>query len=115
MPLFTRKAEPSPAPPPPMQLPTIHEAPTTPAAAPKASRELEREIRREIWQHISPDLARSAGLSLPELIDWISGAARLSTPQIEAIARKMGLLDSPETGVDAIRKALVARMKRRAF
>ena len=61
---------------------------------------------------MSPALAHAAGLSLPELIDWVSGATRLSTPQIEAIARKMGLIDTPVTGVDKIRARLVVEMKR---
>jgi hypothetical protein len=104
-----RKAAPEPS---SAQLPALYQPPVQPSAAPKAS-DLEREIRREIWQHMSPDLARSANLSLPELIDWISGATRLSQPQINAIARHMGLLDTPETGVDVLRKALAARMKKR--
>jgi hypothetical protein len=107
--LFTRKA---PEPPAPAQLPVLYEPAVKPSAAPKAG-ELEKQIRSVIWQHIGPELARSANLSLPELIDWISGATRLSNPQIEALARKMGLLDTPETGVDVIRARLQAVMRKR--
>jgi hypothetical protein len=53
-------------------------------------------------------------LSLPELIDWVSGVSRLSTPQIEALGRKMGLIDTPYTGVDLIRDRLRIAMKKRA-
>jgi hypothetical protein len=88
---------------------------SSPAAsfpAPKAS-DLERQIRAVTWQHMSPQLAHAANLSLPELIDWTSGVTRLSTPQIEALARKMGLLDTPVTGVDAIRARLNVALKKR--
>jgi hypothetical protein len=107
--LFARKA---PEPPAPAQLPVLYEPAVKPSAALKAS-DLEREIRSVIWQHIGPDLARSANLSLPELIDWVSGVSRLSNPQIEALARKIGLLDTQETGVDIIRARLVAMMRER--
>ena len=110
MPLFQRKAAPVLALSPPEPLPAA--VPLQPSAAPKAS-DLEKEIRSVIWQHISPELARTANLSLPELIDWISGVSRLSTPQIEALARKIGLIDTPETGIDRIRAKLVAMVRRR--
>ena len=97
----------------PAQLPTLYEPPVQPSAAPKAT-DLERAIRAVIWQHICPDLARAAGMSLPELIDAISGVARFTTPQIEALGRRMGIIDTPETGVDVLRKALAARMRTRA-
>jgi hypothetical protein len=113
MALFRKSApEPSSAIASPAQVPALYEPPPQPSAAPRAS-DLEKQIRSQIWLHMSPDLARSANLSLPELIDWISGASRLSQPQINAIARHMNLLDTPETGVDVLRKALAARMKTR--
>ena len=111
MPFFAKKAVEPPAPA-LAQLP----APSGPAIsslpAPKAT-DLERDIRANIWGHISPGLAHAAGLSLPELVDWVHGVTRLSTPQIEALARRMGILDTPETGVDAIRARLVAVMRKR--
>ena len=111
MPFFQRKAAEPPAPA-IAQLP----APSGPALAvlpaPKAT-SLEQDIRANIWAHISPELARAAGLSLPELLDYIHGVSRLSAPQINAIARRMGLLDSPETGIDVLRAHLVAVMRKR--
>ena len=105
-----RKAEPTPSPASTAVVP--YELPPQPSAAPKAT-DLERQIRSQIWPVMSPDLARAASLNLAELIDWVSGASRLSTPQIEALARKMGLLDKPETGVDVLRAHLTVAMKRR--
>jgi hypothetical protein len=105
-----RKSEP--APPPVSTAVVPYEAPPQPSAAPKAT-DLERQIRSQIWTCISPDLARAAGLSLPELIDWVSRVTRLSMAQVEALARKMGLLTTPRTGVDVIRDRLRAAMKKR--
>jgi hypothetical protein len=107
MPLF-RKSEPAPS---PAQLPALYQPPVQPSAAPKAS-ELERQIRAVIWQHMSPALAHAAALSLPELIDWTSGVSRLTTPQIEALARKIGLIDTPVTDVDRIRARLNVELKK---
>jgi hypothetical protein len=76
--------------------------------------ELERRIRSEVWSHMSPDLAHAAGLTLPELIDWVSGIGRLSALQTTAIAMKMGLIPAaPKTGIDAIRTRLIGLMKQR--
>jgi hypothetical protein len=100
--LFRKSAEPSSS---PAQLPVLYEPPVKPSAAPKAG-DLEREIRREIWQHMSPALAASAGLSLSDLLDWTTGVLRLSPLQIEAIARKMGILDTPVSGLAVIRQAM---------
>ena len=61
---------------------------------------------------MSPDLAHAANLSLAELIDFTSGARRLSQPQIEALARRMGLLTTPRTGVDVVRDKLRVTMKK---
>ena len=87
------------------QLPVLYAPPVKPSAAPKAG-ELEREIRREIWQHMSPDLARSARLSLSDLIDFTTGVLRLSPLQLDAIARKMGIIDTPVSGLAVIREAM---------
>ena len=109
MPLFAKKTtEPEP---PASQEVVLYEPPIQPSAAPKAS-DLEREIRREIWQHMSPQLAHSAGLSLPELIDYVSGAARLSTVQVEALARHMGIIKTPPTDIDKIRARLNVELKK---
>ena len=110
MALFRKSAEPSSS---PAQLPVLYEPPVKPSAAPKAG-DLEREIRREIWQHMSPDLARAAGLSLSDLLDWTTGVLRLSPLQIEAIARKIGILNTPVSGLSIIRQAM-ERMTRGKF
>ena len=55
---------------------------------------------------MSPALAASAGLSLSDLLDWTTGVLRLSPLQIEAIARKMGILDTPVSGLAVIRQAM---------
>ena len=108
MAFFTRKADAPPVP----QLP----APTGPQPAvlpaPRANN-LEQDIRREIWQHMGPDLARAAGLSVPELLDFVSGVTRLSQPQLTALGRKMGLIVGAETGIDKLRAKLVAMMRKR--
>ena len=107
MALFTRKSDPAPS-----TEVVPYAPPPQPSAAPKAS-DLEREIRREIWQHMSPELAHAAGLSLAELIDFTSGVMRLSAPQIDALARKMGLIeDTPPTGIDLVRAHLRVAMKK---
>jgi hypothetical protein len=107
--LFRKAAEPSA---PPAQLPALYEPPVQPSAAPRAT-DLERLIRREIWGVMSPELAHAAGLSLAELIDWVSGATRLSPPQIESLARRMGLIeDTPPTGIDLVRARLRVMMKK---
>jgi hypothetical protein len=106
-----RKSEPAPAAGGPSTAVALYQPPVQPSAAPKAS-DLERQIRAVIWQHISPVLAHAAGLSLPELIDWTSGVSRLTTPQIEALARHIGLIDTPVTGIDKIRARLVVELKR---
>jgi hypothetical protein len=103
-----RKAEVSP----PAQLPAIYEPPVQPSAAPRAT-ELEKQIRSNIWSCMSPELAHAAGLSVAELIDYVSGVTRLSPPQIEALARKMGLIeDLPPTGIDLVRSKLRVMMKK---
>ena len=97
---FARKsAEPAPS-----TAVALYQPPAKPSAAQPAGA-LEREIRSVIWQHMGPDLARSAGLSLSDLIDWVS-VARLSTFQVEAIARKIGILNTPVSGLDIIRQAM---------
>ena len=50
---------------------------------------------------------------LAELIDYVSGASRLSPPQIDALARKMGLIeDLPPAGVDLVRARLRVMMRK---
>lgn len=63
---------------------------------------------------MGPDLARAAGLSVPELLDFVSGVTRLSQPQLTALGRKMGLVVGAETGIDKLRAKLVAMMRKRA-
>ena len=109
MALFRKAAEPSST---PVQLPALYQPPIQPSAAPKAS-DLEKQIRANVWPVMSPELAHAAGLSLAELIDYVSGASRLSPPQIEALARKMGLIeDLPPTGIDLVRGRLRVMMKK---
>ena len=62
---------------------------------------------------MGPDLARAAGLSVPELLDFVSGVTRLSQPQLTALGRKMGLVVGAETGIDKLRAKLVAMMRKR--
>jgi hypothetical protein len=103
-----RKSEPAPA----ATAVVAYAPPPQPSAAPPAT-DLERQIRREIWSCMSPELAHAAQLSLAELIDWVSGATRLSPPQIDALGRKMGLLeDTPPTGIDTVRAHLRVTLKR---
>jgi hypothetical protein len=105
--LFRKSADPAPS-----TEVVPYQPPVKPSAALPAGA-LEREIRREIWSHMSPELAHAAQLSLAELFDWTSGATRLSPPQIEALARKMGLIeDTPPTGVDLVRSKLRVMMKK---
>jgi hypothetical protein len=70
-------------------------------------------VRAAVWGHLSPELARVAGLNVAQLLEWVSGARRLTPPQVMALARKIGVVDSPETGVDTLRAKLNATMKKR--
>jgi hypothetical protein len=89
-----------------------YESRPQPSMGPKAT-DLERRIRSQIWQHMSPELAHAADLTLAELIDFTSGATRLSKVQLEALGRKMGLLeDLPPTGIDLVRRRLRVMMKK---
>jgi hypothetical protein len=97
-----RKSEPEPAPEP------VSQTLRSPAPCPT----LEAEVRAVIWQHMSPELARAADLSLSDVSDWIFGVRRLSTLELEAIARKIGLLTTPVSGLEVIRAALAARLRR---
>jgi hypothetical protein len=86
-----------------------------PSAPAPASPDLERKVRGEIWNHISPALAAAAGLSLPELLEFVSGARRLSHAQVTTLARRMGFVTAPATGLDVLRDMVVARLKQSAL
>jgi hypothetical protein len=80
MALFQRKALPAPALSPPEPLPSS--LPLQPSAAPKAN-DLEKQIRAVVWQHMGrgAELARSANLSLSELLEFISGQSDCPIPE----------------------------------
>jgi hypothetical protein len=112
MSIFSRKSEPTPStalvPAPPQPL----EPDDLARAAPKAG-DLEKQVKAQIWTCMSPELAHAAGLSsVAGLVEWVSGITRLSTFQVEALARKMGILDTPVSGLEVIRQALAARLRR---
>jgi hypothetical protein len=97
---------------PPIAPSTAMAVAATPSHAPKAS-EIEGQVRAAVWGHLSPELGRVVGLTVPELLEWVSGARRLAPPDVMALARKIGVVDTPETGVDAIRGKLNAMMRKR--
>ena len=70
-------------------------------------------MRAAIWGKLSPELGRVVGLTVPELLEFCAGARRLSSPDVMALARAIGVVNTPETGVDILRRALTARMKKR--
>jgi hypothetical protein len=66
-------------------------------------------VRAAIWGKLSPELGRVVGLTVPELLEFCAGARRLSSPDVMALARAIGVVNTPETGVDILRRALTAR------
>jgi hypothetical protein len=107
--LFRKSADPSS---PPAQLPVLYEPPVKPSAAPKAT-EIESLVRAAIWGKLSPEPGRVVGLTVPELLEFCAGARRLSSPDVMALARAIGVVNTPETGVDILRRTLTARMNKR--
>lgn len=81
-----------------------------------AATDVKRRIRSEIFHHLSPALANAAGLSsVAELLEWVSGSRRLSHQAITAVARKMGLVTAPSTGLDVLRDTTAAWLRRSRF
>jgi hypothetical protein len=108
--LFSRKPETQIAP--STALTVAPSVPPTPSHAPKAI-EIEAQVRAAIWGHLSPELGRVANLDVAGLLEFCSGARRLSAPDVMALGRAIGVVHTPETGVDRLRKALAARMTKR--
>ena len=99
MALFRKSAEPPPAP--------TSTALTVMSPAPRPT--LEAEVRAAILQR--PELARIAGLSPQTVSDWIFGAARWSQFEVEEIARAIGLLTTPASGLAVVRREMAGRIR----
>jgi hypothetical protein len=82
--------------------------PPAPPSAPRPT--LEAEVRAAILQR--PELARLAGLSPQTVSDWIFGAARWSQFEVEEIARAIGLLTTPPSGLAVVRREMAGRIRR---
>lgn len=103
MSLFAKKAvEPAAPPAPPKSLK---------APSPRAT--LADEVRALLWPKMSPSLCAAVGVSWSDLSDWYFGAsARLTQPQLENVARHLGLL-TPVSALEVIREALEVRLRQR--
>jgi hypothetical protein len=81
------------------------------APAPRAT--LDAEIRAVIYQHMGRigELAAATGVPASNLSDWIFGdRSRLTPLQVEAVARAVGVLTTPVSGLAVIRAALEVRL-----
>ena len=54
-------------------------------------RTLEQRVRHRVWFSISPQTAEAAGLTIPQLQQFAGGMKTLTSAQVAALARCLGV------------------------